>query len=122
MPEGLPAEIPGKDDIIPQDIRRSGEDDIVLDIEDAGEEWRLEPEPPSTAAGKITQASDPQLPIAVVGETPSAVADIMTQATQTIKDNLGHLYVLLSQGQWHGGSPAEYIAMVCRAKLFPRVH
>jgi hypothetical protein len=85
---------------------------VTFDEDDAGEEWRVEPE---TIPGKIVQSLNLQSPVAAVSNAASTVADTTTQAAQTVKENSNYTYILLNQGQWHGRSPADYIAMVCFA-------
>jgi hypothetical protein len=115
MPQELPPDIPGKDDAIPYDISVPEKDGVAPDEDDAGEEWRVEPEPATTIPGKIVQSLNLQSPVAAVSNAASTVADTTTQAAQTVKENSNYTYILLNQGQWHGRSPADYIAMVCFA-------
>jgi hypothetical protein len=110
LPQELPPGIPGKDDTIPHDISIPDKDGVPLDEDDAGEEWTVEPE---TIPAKIVQSLNLQSPVAAVSNAASTVADTTTQAAQTVKENSNYTYILLNQGQWHGRSPADYIAMVC---------
>src|SRR5215218_10387611 len=111
MPEELPPDIPGKDDVIPHDVIPAT-DAVALDDEEAGEEWRVEPEPATTMQGKIVQSLNLQSSVTAVSNAASTVADTTTQAAQTVKSNSNHTYTLLNEGEWHGRSPAEYVAMV----------
>ena len=110
MAEELPPDIPGKDDTVPHDVPAAN--GLVPDDEEAGEEWRVEPEPATTIQGKIVQSLNLQSPVAAVSNAASTVADTTSQAAQSVKTNSNHTYVLLNQGEWHGRSPAEYVAMV----------
>jgi hypothetical protein len=112
MPHILPPDIPGKDDTIPHDISIPDKDGFTLDDEDFGEEWKVDPE---TIPGKIVQNLNLQTPVTAVSNAASTVADTTTQAAQMVKENSNYTYILLNQGQWHGRSPANYIAIVCFA-------
>ena len=124
MPEELPPDIPGKDDTIPHDISVPEMDGITVDEDDAGEEWRVEPlEQATTVPEKIAQSLNLQSPVAAVSNAASTVADTTTQAAQTVKETSNYTYILLNQGQWHGRSPADYIAMACfTARSWRRVY
>ena len=111
MPEELPPDIPGKDDVVPHDVIPAT-DVATLDDEEAGEEWRVEPEPATTIPGKIVQSLNLQSSVTAVSNVASTVTDTTTQAAQTVKSNSNHTYTLLNEGEWHGRSPAEYLAMV----------
>ena len=107
MPEILPPEIPGKDDKdVPRDVDVSPQE---AEDDEGGEEWRVDPGQ-SYIPTIISQTVSS--PVAAVSNAASAVQESTMQAAHTIKENSNHTYTLINEGEWHGRSPAEWIAMV----------
>jgi hypothetical protein len=107
MAQDLPPDIPKKDSIPMNDSVLPPKDAEATDDE---EEWHIEPES-SSIATTIKQAVSS--PTATLSAAADVVADKTTAAAQTIKENTQHTYTLIDEGEWHGRSPAEYVAMVC---------
>jgi hypothetical protein len=116
MAQDLPPAIPKKDPIPMNASVPPPKDTEATDDE---EEWYIEPES-SSFATTIKQAVSS--PTATLSAAADVVADRTTAASQTIKENTQHTYTLLDEGEWHGRSPAEYVAMVCSSLAEIGVH
>jgi hypothetical protein len=107
MAQDLPPDIPKKDPI-PMNASVPPPKDV--EATDEEEEWYIEPDS-SSITTMIKQVVSS--PTATLSAAADVVTDKTTAAAQTIKENTQHTYTLLDEGEWHGRSPAEYVAMVC---------
>lgn len=106
MAQELPPDIPKKDPV-PMDASIPLRDESHISDE---EEWHIEPESSSFTTTIKEAVSSPTATFSAAAE---AVTDKTTAAAQNIKETTQHTYTLLDEGEWHGRSPAEYVAMVC---------
>ena len=79
-----------------------------------GEEWRFDPDMATVSSSKALDSSFSPTSIENIPNPPvlditKMVASIVVDA---VKKSAGDFVTMMTQGQWPGQTPAEYIAMV----------
>jgi len=85
----------------------------TLDDED-GEEWRFDPDAATISSSKNLDSNFS--PTSAEKTTHPPVVDLMKTVASNVMDAVnkssGAFVTMMTQGQWPGQTPAEYIAMV----------
>lgn len=96
----------------PQEIDTTSPN-TTLNDED-GEEWRFDPDAATVSSSKNLDSSFS--PTSLEKMTRPPVVDIMKMEYSNVIDAVykssGSFVTMMTQGQWPGQTPAEYIAMV----------